>query len=882
MSNNTGCKFCRRYGLPILPVRPAVMEKGDGLPALPDSVAIPVMAEGAAAYTTRLMRQGFLYIWAERARRWINYFVTGDGYFYPLPENGEVPPQLTNGEMTPCITQPKELAAASLVTLPVKPAGMINGVFWFAWSEEQWTPTVRQQHEDVAWRSQYMQAFDMDAWLITHRGQQALPFSLLGDIVAEYSPRVHHSTIKTWTPSPLKVISTHSTDDVQQAAKTLHAGNGAILVLSDPLGIAIEISALARHQMQQAITADPELQRGIALEMMLNSVEFSMRNYFYLSAEESDKRVEQQMRYGWDSPAGPHFPAPALADRMYALHEASRLDRVDQAWKTHYEKYIDRTQTQAFHDKLQVWLAEFDQSAIVPLTRMYLAWLQGPQMAGYFIQHFDPTSAHSGARYIQAVFSLLSGMTDKGGVITYIGQQLHQTPLTRENFLQRAAFFNHDKWIAQVAGQIQTSGKDWWLGVSWDRLADAAKEYSGKYAVAILLGLEKLSLLWANAMMKSIDLMVKGTPVRFAIGILAMQGKTFSAVSVTPGTKNYVRAMTIGMARLLEMSGRSGGQLYNAMRKLADKLVKNLPDTGPGSVLLPRVIDVDEAMKLRLLPEKERLAKLNSVLHTDDKLARMLFPRSLSSTLAQAEGLSANQLAKSMATNGLALGSTMFSAYFQWVVLSHGVTEKGLPLSTKERAVFAANASMAIAASAEMLKTVMAPLARMELSPALSMVRDVALKLTRSNFWPGLGYVGGGVYTFIEISAGWSDINSNRFDTGIAHLINGLGIGMMTVGAGSNISWRIFSFIGLSEATLAGSRLVTFFLGPQGIIIGMLLVLGTGAWLLSRTRNDVQNWLLSMQWRQIPPDEADIPMIYPNGRLEQNAYLALTGKGERR
>jgi len=92
MSNAKGCQFCRRYGLPVLPVRPAVMEKGDRLPTLPGSITVPVpvpmAAEGEADYTPRLMRQGYLYILAERSQRWMNYHATGDGYFYPLPVSG--------------------------------------------------------------------------------------------------------------------------------------------------------------------------------------------------------------------------------------------------------------------------------------------------------------------------------------------------------------------------------------------------------------------------------------------------------------------------------------------------------------------------------------------------------------------------------------------------------------------------------------------------------------------------------------------------------------------------------------------------------------------------------------------------------------------------
>lgn len=879
MSNEQGCTFCRRNGLPVLPVRPAVMEKGDRLPLLPGSVTVPVAAEGGAEYTARLMRQGFLYILAERPTRWINYYVTGDGYFYPLPEDGSVPPRVESGEMKPCITRPAELANASLVTLPLNPAGMLNGVYWFAWSEEKWTPAVRRQHEDADFRSQYMQKFDIDAWLASHNGQQAIPFSQLSSSVAEYSPGLHGSTLKNWTPSPLKVISNHTSTDLQQASDTLNAGNGAILVLSDPIGMAMEISALAQYRMQQAIATNPALKRGIALQTMLGSVELAMRNHFYLSAEVGDKKFEQQMRTGWDSPAGPHFPAPDVADRMHVLNEASREDRVDEAWQNGYEKYIDRSQERAFSQTLQDWLTEYDNHSVVPITRMYLAWIKGPVMADYFVQHFDPTCAHSGGRYIQTVAKVLAGMNDKGGVITHIDQQLNQAPLSRENFLQRAAFFNHDAWIAQVGAELTTGGPDWWYGISWDRLADGAKEYSGSYAGAILTGLEKLSLLWSEAMMKSVDLMVKGTPVRFAIGILAMQGKAFSAVSVATGTKNFVGAMTRGIAGMLEMSGKSGGQLYSAMRKLAARLVKDLPDSTSGRIQLPRIIDVQAAKALSELPVKERLAKLSTAMLTEDELARMLFPKTLGSSVAQLEGMSPGRLSTEMAAKGMMFGGTVFSAYFQWMVLGYGLKESGLPAGGKAQTVFAANASMAVASTAEALKLAMTPLMQLELPSVISTFRNGVMKIVGSDFWGVLGYGGGLVYSAIEFGNGWSDISNGKTDIGIAHVINSLSVAMMTVGSGSQISVAIVSFFGVSKATLAGSELAMFFLGPAGIFVGMLLALGAGAWLLSHTRNDIQTWLLRTQWRRVPPGEDNVPAIYPDDRMEKGGYMALTAQG---
>ncbi|WP_426816738.1 hypothetical protein ACP3TC_14665 [Winslowiella sp. 2C04] len=103
---------------------------------------------------------------------------------------------------------------------------------------------------------------------------------------------------------------------------------------------------------------------------------------------------------------------------------------------------------------------------------------------------------------------------------------------------------------------------------------------------------------------------------------------------------------------------------------------------------------------------------------------------------------------------------------------------------------------------------------------------------------------------------------------------------MMTVGGGSRISVALLtSLFGVSRATLAGSQLAAFLLGAAGILVGMLLALGAGAWLLIHSRNNIQSWPLSTQWRRLPPGESDIPAIYPDARMEKDGYMALNAQG---
>ena len=369
--------------------------------------------------------------------------------------------------------------------------------------------------------------------------------------------------------------------------------------------------------------------------------------------------------------------------------------------------------------------------------------------------------------------------------------------------------------------------------------------------------------------------MVQGTPVRFAISILAIQGKAFVRIPVQTGVKHYINSMTRGMAGLLEMNGKTGGRLYSAMRKEAQLILRNVPQGATVNTHLPAIIDVGQARALSALPEAERLKKLGSVLRSEDEIVQMLFPRTLASTLARGEGFTPAELAAG-SPRGLPLAGSAFSAYFQWMVLRLAWKESGWPDDAEGKIRFASNASMAIAASAEVLKRVMTMVVKLELPTVASLAANAVLRVARLGGWDGLGYIGGIIYTGVEFYEGLIDIKNHKNDIGMAHLINALGVGWVTVGTGRVITVRLLITFGMSELFVESSALVAFFLGPLGILIGALLVLGAGAWLLGHTRNDIQNWILSTQWRRIPDGEENIPEMYPDSRLEQKAYQALT------
>lgn len=135
---------------------------------------------------------------------------------------------------------------------------------------------------------------------------------------------------------------------------------------------------------------------------------------------------------------------------------------------------------------------------------------------------------------------------------------------------------------------------------------------------------------------------------------------------------------------------------------------------------------------------------------------------------------------------------------------------------------------------------------------------------------------GGAVFTFVEAYEGVTDIIADKKDVGLAHLANGLGVGLMTLATGKSIIEPLLISMGLSSASVAEGSLFALIFGPWGILVGVLLILAANAWLVSQTRNEIQEWLASTLWRRIPDGESAIPVQFRNSLMEKEAFNALS------
>ena len=147
---NGDCSFCQRQGVPILPLRYAVVPKF--LKGRPDDIlgAAPSLGtrlkDKALAhhkYTVRALRRGFVNVYLGKPGAWQVYAVTEAGHLRLLP-NPDDPDAKTDRALTPQCTSQGHNIPASFINIPPRYA---KGSIWVAFSNDLWTTKIRAGFE---------------------------------------------------------------------------------------------------------------------------------------------------------------------------------------------------------------------------------------------------------------------------------------------------------------------------------------------------------------------------------------------------------------------------------------------------------------------------------------------------------------------------------------------------------------------------------------------------------------------------------------------------------------------------------------------------------------------------------------------------------------
>ncbi|ELE9729721.1 hypothetical protein RM407_003400 [Enterobacter kobei] len=851
MSQKQGCNFCTRQGLALLPVRPGIKGRDDRAPDFHTTFTpLPVTVQGETAYTTRLLREGFLYIWNEMAGSWINYYVTQDGFYYPLPESGNVSPTVANGKTKPCITEPAELARASLITLPVMPSPYQNGVFWFAWSEVEWTDAVRKRHEDAGYQARYMQRFDLNVWLNSGKAENVVSISVLTETVAEYSYGADSSDIRHWSPSYWKRAKALDGTNLFQAAEALSPGKGGMIMLPDPVAVVQELSALSNYRLAINFSNNPEYKRGLALSSALSGLQNAMCTQFARDLLAQGERMESRTRYGWETTGGIMIPAqPERANDLHELNNSVMETQVSERWAA-YEKYIDRDQEKAFLKKYDDALLAYDSRIIVPMMEMYLDWMKGGELLDYLDHNFDPEDVASGGLFVQAVADCIAGMTDKKGASAYFCEQMSLPSVTARNILLRATVMNNTAWTQQINSSVSGGRYD---DLPWDKLADGFKDITKGLNAGINLVMETYLGSMSSVLLAVARKSVEGALMPALVAMASCSGHALKTAQLTGERKHFVSAVLEQLAELTDVDGRVS---KDRLRHYIDIEMRRMKISGTeiSSKQESRfivMIDIEEAKRLKTLPDVEREKVLAKTIHSAEEINELVFPKYWRNKMSVVKGISTNRLAGDAAT-AVPLAGGVLSVVLQW----NAVVGGGLPKNFESGSKFTANIVSAIGASAEAVDTVWREFRTIRLRGMVRLRYGAGMERFITQTLKVFKWVGAAAGVVAVL---WDIVNSidkmffkENYSLGVAYLASAVGGGFLWASA---MGW--------------------FALGSLGIIIFLVLVFGSAIYLASKEKDKIQKWLAATLWRKTPPDDKDIPAVMPTSKIEMDAFNKL-------
>lgn len=835
MTDSKGCTFCMRHGMPVLPVRPALMAQTEPVPVLPDSIVMPVSAIGETAYTSRLLREGFLYIYDEMVQGWLDYYVTSEGYYYPLPTTGPVPPNLISGKTKPCANSPSDMAKASLITLPVMPAGKKNGLFWFSWSQVQWTDATRKEHEDAGYRTSHMQRFDMDQWLSTATGKNALKLTELKTVIAEYSESAMACKIKEYSGAAWKALKSKDAEALIIEAQKLLPDKGVMLFLHDPTAVLQDISSLITYQLNKYIYQNPKYEREVALLSSITMLKKTLGEQFAREMILESEHYEQLERDSYNY----SVPGDVRADISAKQADATLNARVDAKWAD-YEQYYDTAKVETFRAIFQSLLNKYNDSFVAPMTNMYLDWIQGEYTHSYFLHNFDPMSPESGITYVETVSQCVEGMQDKIGTQIYFRNMLLGDPNDTTNIVARALSLNQKTLID--ATQSAMEGKPNWISILWNMLADTYKTTLDRMADHSAGVVGKLVALLGGPLMGAINHSLSSDKVFHSmVSLGALSNKAIVTITITASRKHFVSQVVRQLAIEGGIRSRSATDSlrHYVNRELRRLQIDGLPLEGKQTKKFIAMIDIEEATRLRGLPHVQRSKVLAQTIRTTASVEAEQFTRW--------QGSVARGIQNSRQAFPFLLGA--ISVVFQSYALYMSKDYKSSTLTPNQEEAQNRFSGSVVAVIGTMFGIVESGLKQINwLGSIPSLKRIIGYKFVE---WLGKGFgaSGGAVAAYYDLSHAIDEWQKGSKHQGLAILY-----GMQTA----------------ADITLLVACLIT--IPVWGIVVTVIVLLVTSIWILLCSQNKIQEWLESCLWRNVPGNvpKNKWPAIWPTMKTEIN------------
>ncbi|CDL85490.1 T6SS effector BTH_I2691 family protein [Xenorhabdus szentirmaii] len=917
MYTELGCGFCQREGLPVFLARPAIMSKSDDLPELNirHRAKLPVGQVDEARYTARILREGFLYVYTEKSNLWQTYTVNSKGHYYLQPESGKHSECLESEKKTLCMKNESKVAKASFITLHIGKKEEKNGIVWFAWSDAPWSEDMKKQHEDKKHRVKNMQRFDVDAWLKEEldKNDNVGFLSELQNTVIEYNDKFSKeiierecSLIKTKTFDSINKVlggldsyyvffkdkNREKANNIINEANQLHPKKGVILLLSDPVGIIKDISFLCNYLFNENFTNNPNYSREVELSSMLSGLKEIVCNQYRKECQEHDVWLEES--YDRGAKSRNYFGTIDVEyekNKYTDKHIKSLNKRVEDFWNEKYEKYIDRKKEKDFLEKYQRDTSSYIEKTLSPIIDMYLNWLKNDILKSKLMYDYDSNNEICSLLYVQAVNDCIDGMADQDKVIKYIVDQLKQEKITEDNFILRAMFLNNDSFINKTNDAIDESNKAVnnsnkevnaynkavgnsynYASLPWNKIFDGAADSIAKFDDVA----NKLELYLNNingALFRVVNIGINNAPLPAIIAMAATNGKEVMQIIFEGKQKECIKVVTEELAKTLDVKNKkistSLSQVVGReMRKL--KLIGVKMDVDVRRKFLV-MVDRKEAEKIKELLKtnkeikeaKKVIKRIEYIITSEKELRNYVFNGEARKKLAEAKAKYEEKSknfkdkynSKSVQNK---LNKTQFSGCIASLIFQGSALYMAWGDAGKDSENILKYLANIVGAAGTLFDTISRSLAKFKdhkYVARLGSEEKIIKYARRFSITSRVFAVAGYVAAVSDFCYGFNELFLKKD-------------GDILLG-GAYIISAVF-----------GGALVTFSigwlaLGPVGIIIVTAIFFGSAIYINSNEKNDIQRWLLSCLWRNIPMEEKNTPAIWANQKMEMDEYKRL-------
>ena len=473
------CSFCDKRGLPLLLVRHAVAPSMGGAPvaaapltpmasgALIEKKPVPIAPielAGAAHYTTRLLRTGYVYVYDEARTQWEGYYVTANGYYFKLQAKAKAAEKVP--EKFSCHTKGHAEVAACITVADPASATKI----WIGFSDVRWTAAVRTAHADPAYRRRHMVEIDVKAAMSGGDvGPYARPIAQVSAVVAEYAmTRAKADDAFDWTPFHVDPRPGQA-ERLKLACDSMRPGKGLIVTLPDPASIAIELAILMTRNADLFTERNPVRKQNLAASTTIAQLEKAVREQAVFREEQAGRelaaRLNEDPSFGMFTEQREHLKKLNVV-RSPAAQQASNL-----AWEK-YAKKFNQPARQAWDDQFKQQFEDYDRKYIAPLAVKHAAWMQSEALANYFACNFDRNDPDSGLMYTTMLNRCVIATQDKSACYDLYVKWLSGSVTDPKNLLLQAMMFNQKSINDEVDKAVKANYK--WEDIPWDHMIEVA------------------------------------------------------------------------------------------------------------------------------------------------------------------------------------------------------------------------------------------------------------------------------------------------------------------------------------------------------------------------------------------------------------------------